>query len=279
MTFAKARRLVTLSLLGLIIGGALTGIGLGTFCHFHLGLVRLVCPVGYLELCLANRAVYWDLFIPFLMVIGFVTLIGRVFCSWACPVPLATDILSRSLDKIFSYRPSKWRKRVDSILPERSPNLSCKDGFAILIGCGVAVLIFRYPFVSTFCPIGVITRNVILITRLHEINGDLFFLSIPIVAGYLLSAGWRGYCPVGMLQALATWHSRILSPAVDLSKCNHCATCKSICPAHFELNKGIYKARICIKCFECIDHCPRDAIYLSLSITKIKQGRKSQKHK
>ena len=47
-----------------IAAGALVRLETGSLCYFHIGMAWLVCPIGFLEICLNSRSVYWDL-LPF----------------------------------------------------------------------------------------------------------------------------------------------------------------------------------------------------------------------
>lgn len=263
MTFQKGRTGVAAGLLFLIMAAALAGVGMGTFCYLNLGLVRLVCPVGYLELCLANRMVHWGLLPAFAIVLGLIGLVGRAFCSWICPATLVIDQSERILDKVLPQRLNERRKRFKRDFISRCPKLDYRDGVAILVGAGISVAVFGYPFVSTFCPIGVITRNAISLVRYQDLSGDLLFVILAVWVGYLFSAGWKGCCPAGMLRGVAATGNRLFYPVLDYDQCNQCGTCERVCPEHFCLYNGKYEVKMCYKCFECIDCCPKKAISLS----------------
>lgn len=56
-----------------------------------------------------------------------------------------------------------------------------------------------------------------------------------------------------------------LEPMVK--KCNSCKICEKICPTgaiHVDSNnkKWYYFPRKCIKCYRCVDKCPRNAIMI-----------------
>ncbi len=263
MTFERARKWSGIAILVLIIGAAIWGFGLGSFCYFHLGIIRLMCPVGFVELCLSNRTIYWNLVPPFLLVIGLIILLGRMFCSWICPVGFLIEWSDQLLSKILPTKVYRWRKKCRIILLNKLPKLGYKDSIAILAGAFAGIAIFRFPFISTFCPIGVVIRNTINLFTHFQVKSDLLLLLIVVFAGYLFLDGWRSCCPVGALRSIGATANRFLIPTVDLDKCNHCGVCERVCPVHFSLPDGKYDARICAKCFSCIDRCPQKAISLA----------------
>ena len=262
MTFKRLRTWFGLGMLTLIVAGTLWGIGIGTFCFLNLGIIRLICPVGFFELCLSNRKVYWDLVPPFLMVMGLVFLLGRSFCSWACPVALIFDGVDKVLNRILPARINGCRVVFAKFVSQKIPKLGAKDGMALLIGGLAGVAIFQYPFISTFCPIGVFTRNVISLGSHFRLQGDLLLLLVVAFMGYLFVNGWRDCCPVGMVYHIAAKKNRLFVPKVNKDKCTQCGICEKVCPFHLCVSKNNFDTSICSKCLSCIDKCPNQALHL-----------------
>jgi len=263
MTFNRVRALVGTGVLVLIMIGALWGIGFGTFSYLHIGIIRLICPVGFFELCLSNRTIYWDLLLPFLIVMGLVFLLGRTFCSWACPVGLVFDWFDKVLTRILPAKVNGCRITFTKNVLQKFPQLGYKDGIAIMIGAFAGIALFKYPFVSTFCPIGVVTRNVVSLSSHFQLNGDLIFLLLAVPAGYLFVNGFRDCCPVGMLQGVVAKSNRFFVPTVNQERCTQCGMCEKVCPVDLCLSKDHYDTSVCCKCLTCIDSCPNKAIHLT----------------
>lgn len=251
-----------------IAAGALVRIETGSICYFHMGMTWLVCPIGFLEVCVNNQTIYWDL-LPFsLVAIVAAVILGRTFCSWICPAAFVADWSDRFVSSLVPTWVNSWRVRVESMVTDRVPKLTYKDGLALLFGAFAGIVIFKYPFISIFCPIGVITRNIIDLFSHLRVSGDLIFLLIPLLAGYFFLGGWRACCPAGLVQSLGARVNTLVIPTVDKEKCARCGLCKQICPIGFQLGAGYYDKRLCVKCFNCVDACPNKAVSLKFSSTQ-----------
>ena len=262
MTFSKIRTGVGIVvILGLAVG-ALLRFQTGSMCYLHIGMTWLVCPVGFLEICLNSRTIYWNL-LPFALVaIVFALLLGRAFCSWICPVVFIGSWADRSFSSILPSFMNRWRDKLGSMVDKHAPKLTYKDGLALLTGALVAISIFQYPFLSIFCPIGVVTRNIISLFSHLTVSGDLVFLLIPVIAGAFFVGGWRACCPTGLFHGLGAKANRLLVPTVDATRCGHCGQCDKECPVGLQIGMGVYEKAVCTKCFNCVDACPNKAVDL-----------------
>ena len=263
MTFERARKWSGIAILVLIIGAAIWGFGFGSFCYFHLGIIQLMCPVGFVELCLSNRTIYWNLVPPFLLVIGLIILLGRMFCSWICPVALLGGWFKSLLLRAMPQGVSTWWKKRGIHVVKTLPKCGYKDGIAITIGAFAGVAIFGFPFISGFCPIGIITRNLIGLFTHFQLHADLVLLFIPVCFGALFFHGWRNVCPVGAFRGLIAGINHTFVPVVNHSLCNGCRTCERVCPFGLSPQNDNLDSRFCVKCLKCIDECPQRAISLS----------------
>jgi ferredoxin-type protein NapH len=262
MTFSNIRNgLATLIILGIGIG-ALLRIQTGSMCYLHVGMAWLVCPIGFIELSINSRTIYWNL-LPFVMVAIIIgLLLGRVFCSWMCPV----IFIGNWVDKLFlAAMPSfmnRWRIGLGMIIDRHVPKLTYKDGIALLAGSLVGISIFQYPFLSIFCPIGVVTRNIISLFSHLSVSADVLLLLIPLLGGVFFVGGWRACCPTGLFHGLSAKTNCVFVPTVDGTKCAHCGICDKICPVGLQLGRGVYEKALCTKCFNCVDACPNKAVQL-----------------
>lgn len=81
------RRIVLAAIFVAAVTGIVLGHGLGTLSSFGWENVAAICPLGALESMLASKLLIPQAVAFLLIVIAASLLLGKVFCSWACPVP------------------------------------------------------------------------------------------------------------------------------------------------------------------------------------------------
>ena len=183
------------------------------------------------------------------IVIVFYALVGgRVFCSWACPVNVATDAAS-------------WLRRRMRINTGRSPReLRYWLIPALLLACAVSgVTVWEWV-------------NPVSLTHRALIFGGataLSALAAVFVFDLLIAPrGWCGHlCPVGATYALIGHKSVLRVSARHSSRCNDCADCYAVCPEPQIIPialKGkdgaspVILDPSCTNCGRCIDVCGPD---------------------
>ncbi len=132
MTLRSARTLSRFSGLALIAAGTMAALSTGTFCYWRFGWIRLICPIGFVEASLSSGTIYWSLIGPFLVVLGLVVLLGRVFCSWLCPSHLVVSHIARLVKRGASIGIMKWTLPFQARLAGKLPVLDSRDGLALL---------------------------------------------------------------------------------------------------------------------------------------------------
>lgn len=250
--FLLLRRLSQLSIVGLFLLGPLAGIWVvkgNLSSSLTLDVLPLTDPFTLAQV-LATR--HWPELSALLgmgIVIAFYALVGgRVFCSWACPVNLATDGAS-------------WLRRRLGITSGRAPReLRYWLIPAVLGACaisGVAV----WEWVN---PVSLTHRALIF-------GGSMALGAVAAVFVFdLLVAprGWCGHlCPVGATYALIGSKSLLRVSAQHSSRCNDCADCYAVCPEPQIIPialKGkngaspVIDSAACTNCGRCIDVCGPD---------------------
>ena len=83
--------LVAIPVMGLLEVGGPTG----TLCSVGWGPVSMSCPAGVTQTLLAARSVDWGLLLSALPLVVLALFLGRVFCSWVCPVGLLSEYLAK----------------------------------------------------------------------------------------------------------------------------------------------------------------------------------------
>lgn len=82
------RSLTAILFLLLTAAGLLWHTGWGTLSSFGWKDIALICPLGAIEVMLAEKTFIPQAFFGLLAVFLICTIFGRIFCGWVCPVPL-----------------------------------------------------------------------------------------------------------------------------------------------------------------------------------------------
>ena len=86
-TFSRARGIVALLVVALVVAGLALRIGIGTPSAFGIDQISVICPLAALEVMLGAKEVLLHPLVLFVLVIVAIIVFGKAFCSWACPVP------------------------------------------------------------------------------------------------------------------------------------------------------------------------------------------------
>jgi polyferredoxin len=200
--------------------------------------LRMNIPALTLEL-LGHRFRIEELYLAWLFVLGLIFLfllltlvLGRVWCGWACPQTIVTDLLDK-LNKNRGLRP--FRHLIT---------------FFISLWVGAT---FVWYFISPFdyCsrlyagqlggwPLGTSLVVAALVLVDFTIIGRLFC---------------REFCPYGRFQSLLVDRGTLClqAPADQLGRCIDCKSCLRVCPTGIDIRRG-YQIE-CINCARCLDAC------------------------
>ncbi|QXM05483.1 4Fe-4S binding protein [Crassaminicella indica] len=224
------------------------------------------CPIGSLQAIISDIKYKFSFYVVgFLMLIG--GLLGRFVCGWLCPFGFIEELLykipspkfkvSKNLQKL------KYLKYVILIVfVILLPMLWVDD-----IGIGSPT------FCKYICPVGTIEGGiplVILNESLRSAVGFLFAwkLTLLIVIVILSIVVFRPFCrficPLGAIYSLFNPIS-IYRLNIDLNKCTQCGACSKKCKLDIEVYKNPNSLE-CIRCGECIDSCPHNAIKSQFSL-------------
>ncbi len=245
MKFLIVRRMVQLSAAGLLLLPAVwpaNPLWVGTYLSSQVFGVALTDPLAAVEVTLAGKEVWWPLIwsvVP-LLIINIV--LGRIFCSWICP-----------LNTIFEFsalvRTSKNNSRNNELWPYLL--LAVLPGLALMIGL---------PLFTILSPIGLVSRAVI-----YGLGFELIFILLLVAAElfYKRKIWCRNLCPVGALYGLmGNW--RQLTVKIDLAVCRNCRKCHAVCTQQVNVGSNSLIDRLtCTNCGDCIDVCPEKAVHFS----------------
>ena len=240
------RRLSQFGILGLFLLGPLAGVWIvkGNLAYsMTLDFLPLSDPHVLLQAVLAGVEPHKEAIIGVIIVVVFYMLIGgRVFCSWVCPVNLVTDLsccVRRMLGIKTSTQISRsaryWLLGVTLILP-------------LVTGAIVWEM---------FNPVSMAFRGLVFGLGMAWI----FLFDI-----FVAKEGWCGrLCPVGAFYSLLGQKSLVRVIAEERHKCDDCMECFEVCPEEQVIRPALYGAdkgigpvilsSNCTNCGRCIDVC------------------------
>lgn len=194
---------------------------------------------------------------------------GRFFCGWICPLGALIDF--------FEWLVQGFKRKQMSQL--RAYQLSAiKFGVLIMI---VAASAFSFQFIYLFDPIVIMTRFMGMILMptqnkllqlppfvvQHSIQFLFFTLAIVLLSLFAKRFWCRVVCPVGALLGLVAWFS---PSGFVQERCKGCPVCQHQCrtAAILDSKKQAMQPQECIRCFDCLDVCPRKTRAFSLKAVK-----------
>jgi len=257
--FLLLRRLSQTSILAFFLLGPLAGIWIlkgNLTSSLLLDVIPFTDPFVLLQSMASGHLPIFEAFLGAGIVLLFYIVVGgRVFCSWVCPVNLITDAAA-------------WCRRKLKLRKEKV--VSTQWRYWIL------AMVMILPLFT-----GVMTWE--LVNPVSAFHRGLFFgmgfgwvLFIMIFLFDLLAVenGWCGHlCPMGAFYALINKIGFIKVDAKNREKCTDCLDCFNVCPepailkgtVHGE-KKGIgtlVKDINCTNCGRCIDVCAEDVFVIT----------------
>ena len=207
--------------------------------------------------------------LAFLFFISFVTtLLGRVWCGWACPQTVFIDAIFRRIERFVEGSGAKRDKL------ERAPwntekifKRSTKWILFILVSLHIVHSGIGY-FVGTHELLFITTQN-------PNSNMTLFLVMMTLTIIILLDFGWFREqfciiaCPYGRFQSLVMDENSLIvaydrergeprkrsvvAEGVPEGDCVNCNRCVNVCPTGIDIRDGLQME--CIACTMCIDAC------------------------
>ncbi len=252
----------------IVLSGAFLVILLNPFVNFYLhnnfvqgwyqslgiGNLWFVSPLEGLESILISRQLYMPSIIGMLIPFLLAYMIGRVFCSWICPVTFFLEISDRLRKKI------SGRKLLQNRLIVAKRVL-----WFVLIGELLASLILGTPVFVFLSPPGLIGREIMMFVFF----GNLAFegiLLLAILGLEVLTRRFfcRTFCPLGGLLAFIG-HKRKLHVKLYPENCTQCGLCQRSCPMGLSPCNFETTTPYCWNCGECVDICKFDALHFTWS--------------
>ena len=246
-----ARRISQLGLLALFLIGPLAGVWIvkgNLSSSMTLEVLPLTDPLLLIQVLLTGQVPEFNALIGALIVILFYVVVGgRVFCSWVCPVNIVTDTAA-------------WLRRRLGIKGSGSVSRNSRYwmlGLVLVLALVTGTLVWEL-----FNPVSMLHRGIIFGMGMAWVVLLGVFLFDLLIA----RQGWCGHvCPVGAFYGLLGQKSLVRVAAVQRSQCDDCMDCFEVCPEPQVIRpalkgeeKGLGPVILdanCTNCGRCIDVC------------------------
>lgn len=225
----------------------------GLNCYSCPGAISS-CPLGSLQNTIGGGRI--PFFVTgFLLLTG--TLLGRVVCSFLCPVGLVQELLYKI--------PSKKIKKTKR-------NLKITRKLSLLKYILLALFVIALPlifylkdgiaspfFCKLICPAGTVGAGIPLVIAnesLRQAIGFLFSWKVLLSAAFIIVSIFmfrpfcRFFCPLGAIYSFFN-KTALFGIKLDIKKCTHCNACTGPC----KMDTLQVNDRECIECGECIKRC------------------------
>ncbi len=222
----------------------------GWYQSFGLGKLWFVSPLEGMESLLITKSVYMPAMIGMIIPVIIALLLGRVFCSWVCPVTFILELTDR-------IRRFITRKR---FLQNRLVIVK-KVLWFTLIAELLLSMILGAPLFVFLSPPGLIGREIMMLVFFKTLALEgillLLVLGLEFVTRRLYC---RSFCPLGALLALIGSYRR-LKVHLEKDNCTSCGLCDRSCPMGIQPSIGEGVGPYCWNCGECLDSCHHDALH------------------
>ena len=262
-----ARRISQLSILLVFLLGPWFGIWLVTGnlnSSLILETVPLTDPYVLLQSLFAGHSPETTAITGAVIVLVFYVLLGgRVYCSWVCPVDIITDA-------------AQWLR--DQFKITGASSISRKTRYWILAATLILPVVTGSIAWELVNPVSMLHRGLIFGMGLAW-----FIIFAVFMLDLLVSRrAWCSHlCPVGAFYSLLGTHSLIRIRADAREKCDDCMDCFMVCPEQQVIrpalkgyiNKGstevigpVITSSNCTNCGRCIDVCAKDVFHFGLRL-------------
>jgi ferredoxin-type protein NapH len=254
-----ARRTTQLGILLLFWLGAHRHLGVltGDLSASHVfRTIPLADPFAVLQILATGHMLAGTVLLGAAVVLVIYVLVGgRSFCSWVCPVNLLTDFAAASK--------RRFQLEAQFRLPRGARYWILALALLVSAISGVAA----FEWVS---PIAVIHRELIFGAGL----GLLVIVVILLFDLFIAKEGWCGsLCPLGAFYALVGRLSLVRVGFIN-DRCDRCGDCLVVCPEKQVIDfqpmtaRGFIDSGECTNCTRCLEVCPRGAYHLTLRFAR-----------
>lgn len=252
--FLILRRIVQSGLLLLFLGGNLFGwkVLTGNYSAAVLfGRLQLADPYATLQILATGFAAGADVLLGALVILLlYGLLLGRMFCSWVCPMNIITDTA------IYGSRQLRLKPNI---------NFNRRTRYGVLVVGIVLSVMLALPAFEIISPVAMLHRGVIFgLGAAWAVILAIFLFDLAVTLN-----GWCGHlCPIGAFYAL-TGRYALLKVRHNAGNCTDCGKCFEMCHEPqvldiINLRSGMIRSPECTNCLRCVEVCEDHALKLSV---------------
>lgn len=221
----------------------------GWYQSLGIGQLWFVSPLEGLESLLVSKAFYLPSIVGMVIPVLLALFLGRIFCSWLCPVTFILEIFDR-IRKIFT-----GKKYLNNTLL-----VAKKVLWFTLIAELLMSMVLGAPVFVFLSPPGLVGREIMMLVYFKTLAFEGGILLLILFLELLTRRFFcRSFCPLGGLLAFIG-RKRSLQVATVSSNCTDCGRCIRVCPMGLDPQGGEGASAYCWNCGECLDSCHFDAL-------------------
>lgn len=255
--FLLLRRITQLGILGLFLLGPWFSIWIikgNLAASLILDTLPLTDPYVLLQALVAGNIpeiIGWvgaGIILLFYLLIG-----GRVYCSWVCPINIVTDAAAYLRDKLAIRTNTKFSHSIRYWIL----------GMTLIVSWLTATIVWEF-----INPVSMLYRGLIFGLGLAYV----IIIAIFLFDLFISQRAWCSHlCPVGAFYSLLGKFSWLRINASKREQCDDCMDCFKICPEPQVIkpalkqleNKPLILSANCTNCGRCIDVCAKDVFSFS----------------
>ncbi len=222
----------------------------GWYQSLGIGKLWFVSPLEGMESILVSKLIYIPLIIGMVIPVLLALFLGRVFCSWICPISFLSEVM-------------------DWIRLRLSHSPFIKDHFILnrrmlwfaLIGEVTLTMILGAPIFVFLSPPGLVGREIMMAVFFKTMALEGVVVLIVLAMNLITRRFFCRYlCPLGALLAFIGSSRKLKVTIVDPTACTKCGLCDKACIMGISPRKRESHSVYCWNCGECVDTCPKGAL-------------------